>query len=138
MGYNENLTDAQGVGPGPMVVGVAAFTGNGAAVVTVAASTIISPRTNLASRGTPTLTRNGAGDHTITLAVSASPSVLHAVIASVDGTSGQQVVHKTAPVLTSGAVVCRVQVSTSAGVAADLTTADNLRLVVIGSNNSAA
>lgn len=138
MGYNENLTDAQGVGPGPLIVGVAAFTGAGASAVTVATSTILSPRANLAQRGTPTLTRNGAGDHTITLAVSASPTVVYAVIPVVDGTSGLDVAHKTAPVLTSGALVCRIQASTAAGVATDLTTADNLRLIVIGSNNSVA
>ena len=138
MGYNENLTGALGVGPGPLTVGAAVLTGAGAAAVTVAASTVISPRANLARRGTPTLTRNGAGDHTITLAVSASPSVLHAVIPLVDGTSGLIVAHKTAPVLTSGALVCRVQVSTTAGVATDLTAADNLRLIVLGSTNGAA
>lgn len=138
MAINGNMTDLQGFGPAPLVIGTAVFTGAGAAVVTVAASTVAPVKSNLAQRGTPTLTRNGVGDHTITLAVAASPATLITVIPVVDGTSGQQVVHKTAPVLTSGAVVCRVQVSTSAGVAADLTTADNLRLVVIGSNATTA
>ena len=36
MAYNENLTDAQHFGPAPLVTGVAAFTGAGAAIVTVA------------------------------------------------------------------------------------------------------
>lgn len=138
MAYNENLTDAQHFGPAPLVTGVAAFTGAGAAIVTVAASTVFPVKSNLAQRGTPTLTRNGVGDHTITLAVSGSPAALIAVIPQVSGTSGLEANHKTEPVLTNGALVCRVQVSTSAGVATDLTTADNLRLIVLGSNATAA
>ena len=137
MAYNFPICDFHMAAPTPGNIGIAVFTGAGASAPTVAASTVCSLKVNLANRGTPTITRNGVGDYTFTLPATAVPTIVYAVIPVMDGTSGQECNHKAALSISSGALTVRVQVSTTAGVAADATTADNIRLILLGSTNSA-
>lgn len=136
MALTPALNTLEAVFPAEGVIGVAAFTGAGAFAPTVAATTIVSTAANLAARATPTITRNGAGDVTYTLAVNASPSKAYMVLPVADGTTDLDATLRSVA-LTNGALVVRVLTKTAAGVATDMSTADNLRLLIVASNSTA-
>ena len=136
MALTPALNTLEAAFPAEGVIGVAAFTGAGGSAPTGAATTIVAAAANLAGRATPTITRNGTGDVTYTLAVNASPSKAYMVLPVADGTTDLDATLRSIAV-TSGALVVRVLTKTAAGVATDMTTADNLRILIVASNSTA-
>lgn len=135
MAYTAPLNPTSIAAPAGGTIGIAAFTGAATSAPTVSATTVLSGAANLALRGTPTITRNGVGDVTYTLAVSASPAVAYAVLPVVAGTT-DLIASLQSQAVTSGALVVRVLTTIGDGTATDMTTADVLRLVVIGTSTN--
>lgn len=136
MAYTAPVTNMDVLAPGGANIGFAAFTGAGASAPTVAATTVLDAKVNLAQRGTPTIVRNSAGNYTLTLAISASPTKAYAVQPIAEGTSDLDATIRSIAV-TNGALVVVVLTKTAAGVATDMAAGvDFLKLVIFGTSNS--
>ena len=137
MAYTAPVTNMDALAPGGANIGFAAFTGAGASAPTVAATTVLDAKVNLAQRGTPTIARTGVGDHTYTLAIAASPTKVYVVVPVSEGTSNLDATISGSPAITNDALVVRVLTKTAAGVATDMAAGvDFLKLVIFGTSNS--